>query len=79
MSRSVAHNTVKEKTTVGLVAALSGIYEKPLANNKAHMMKKLFNLTMVKNVSIAQHLKKLNTITNQFSFLKFDFDDETVY
>ena len=42
--RSVAHNVVKEKTTVDLMKALSSMYEKPLANNKVYLMKKLFNL-----------------------------------
>ena len=34
LSRSVAHNVTKEKTTKELMAALSGMYEKPSANNK---------------------------------------------
>ena len=42
--RSVAHNVVKEKTTVDLMKALSSMYEKSLANNKVYLMKKLFNL-----------------------------------
>ena len=33
LSRSVAHNVVKEKTTVDLMKALTSMYEKPLANN----------------------------------------------
>ena len=45
--------------------ALSGMYEKPSANNKVHSMKKLFNLQMVENASVAQHLNEFNTITNQ--------------
>ena len=43
LSRSVAHNVVKEKTTADLMKALFGMYEKSSANNKVHMMKKLFN------------------------------------
>ena len=46
LSRSVAHNIVKEKTTADLMKALSGMYEKPSTNNKVHLMKKLFNLKM---------------------------------
>ena len=46
LSRSVAHNVVKEKTTTDLMKALSGMYEKPSENNKVHLMKKLFNLKM---------------------------------
>ena len=38
--------------------ALSGIYEKPSANNKVHLMKKLFNLKMAENASIAQYLNE---------------------
>ncbi|KAH7662829.1 RNA-directed DNA polymerase protein, partial [Dioscorea alata] len=34
LSRSVAHNVMKEKTTADLIKAMSGMYEKPLANNK---------------------------------------------
>ena len=76
MSRSVAHNVVKEKTTADLMKALSGMYEKSSANNKVHLMKKLFNLKMVENASVAQHLNEFKTITNQLSSVEIDFDDE---
>ena len=76
MSRSIAHNLVKEKTTADLMKALSGIYEKSLANNKVHLIKKLFNLKMVENASVAQHLNEFNTITNQLTSVEIDFDDE---
>jgi hypothetical protein len=64
LSRSVAHNVVKENTTVTLMAALSGMYENPSANNKVHLMKKLFNLKMEKGAQVAQHLNEFNIITN---------------
>ena len=67
LSRSVAHNVIKEKTTTDLMKTLSGMYEKPSANNKVHL---------IKYVSIAQHLNEFNTITNQLSSVKIDFDDE---
>ena len=56
--------------------ALSGMYEKPSANNKVHLMNKLFNLKMAENASVAQQLNKFNTITNQLSSVEIDFDDE---
>ncbi|KAL6326923.1 hypothetical protein AAG906_012530 [Vitis piasezkii] len=68
--------SMKEKTTADLMKALSGMYEKSSANNKVHLMKKLFNLKMVENASIAQHLNEFNTITNQLSSVEIDFDDE---
>ena len=74
LSRSVAHNVVKEKTTANLMKALSGMYEKPSVKNKVHLIKKLFNLKMAENASVAQHLNEFNTITNQFSSKEIDFD-----
>ena len=76
MSRSVAHNFVKENTTANLMKALFGMYEKPLANNKVHLIKKLFNLKMAKNASISQHLNEFNIITNQLCSVKIDFNNE---
>ena len=76
LSRSVAHNVVKEKTTVDLMKALSDMYEKPSTNNKVHLMKKLFNLKMAENASVAQYLNEFNTITNQLSSVEINFDDE---
>ena len=76
LSRFIALNVVKEKTTVNLMKALSGMYGKSSMINKVHLMKKLFNLNMAGNASIAQHLNEFNTITNQLSYVEIDFDDE---
>ena len=56
--------------------ALSSMYEKPSTNNKVHLMKKLFNMKMAENTSVAQHLNEFNTIANQLSSVEIDFDDE---
>ena len=77
LPRSVAHNVVKEKNIVGLMKALSGMDEKLSANNKMHLMKKLFNLKKAEDTPIAQHLNEFNTITNQLSSMEIEFDDET--
>ena len=76
LSRFVAHNVIKEKTTAYLMKALSGMCENTSANNKVHLMKKLFNLKMAENASVAQHLNEFNTITNQLSSVEINFDDE---
>ena len=76
LPRSLAHNVVKEKTTADFMKALSSMYEKSSANTKVHLMKKLFNLKMAENASIAQHLNEFNTIINQLSSIEIDFDDE---
>ena len=46
LAKSVAHNILKEKTTVGLMEALAKMYEQPSATNKVHLVKTLFNLKM---------------------------------
>lgn len=74
--RLVAHNVIKEKTIAGLIEALSGIYEKPSANNKVHLMKKLFNLKMAEGASFTHHLNEYSTITNQLSSIEIEFVDE---
>ena len=76
LTRSNAHDVVKEKTIADLMKALSSMYEKPSANNKVHLMKKLFNLKMVEGTPVAQHLNEFNTITSQLSSVEIDFDDE---
>ena len=53
LSRSVAHNIVKEKTIVDLMKALSSMYEKSSANNKVYLIKKLFNLKKVEGIPVA--------------------------
>ena len=76
LSRSIAHNVIREKTTTNLMKALSGMYEKLSTNNKVHLMKKLFNLKMAENALVAQHLNEFNTIINQLSSVEIDFNDE---
>jgi hypothetical protein len=52
------------------------VYEKPLASNKVFIMKRLFNMKMLRGGSVANHLNEFNIVTNQLSSIKVDFDDE---
>ena len=61
---SVAHNIVNEKTMASLMVVFSSMYDKPLAINKVHLMKNLFNLKMAEDSLVAQHLNEFSTITN---------------
>ena len=76
LSRSIAHNVIKEKTTTNLMKALSSMYKKLSANNKVHLMKEPFNLKMAENALVAQHLNEFNTIINQLSSVEIDFNDK---
>jgi hypothetical protein len=73
---SVAFNISKEKTMKGLMDTLSKLYEKTSASNKVFLMKRLFNMNMSEGGSVADHLNEFNTVTNQLSSVKVDFDDE---
>lgn len=53
-----------------------GMYEKPSASNKVHLMRRLFNLKMSEGASVAEHLNEFNSIINQLSSVKIKFDDE---
>ena len=76
LSNNVAHNVAKEKTTEGLMKVLSDMYEKPSANNKGFLMKKLFHLKMEEGGPVATHVNEFNTIVNQLSSVEIEFDDE---
>jgi hypothetical protein len=72
----VAFNILKEKTMKELMDALDKLYEKTSASNKVFLMKILFNMKMSEGGSIADHLNEFNTVTNELSYVKVDFDDE---
>jgi hypothetical protein len=71
----MALNISKEKTSKEPMDALAKLYEKPSASKKVFLMKRLFNM-MSECGSIAYHLNEFNTVTNQLSSLKVNFDDE---
>lgn len=56
--------------------ALSGMYKKPFANDKIHLIKKIFNLKTIEDTSIAELLNEFNTISHQFSSAKIEFNDK---
>ena len=72
----VGGNISKEKTTEGVMSALSKLYKKPSASNKVFLMKRLFNMKMSKGGSVADHLNEFNQLTSQIIFVKMNFEDE---
>ena len=55
---------------------LPGMYKKLSANDKVHLMKKLFNPKKVEGTLVVQYLNEFNTITNQLSLVEIEFDEE---
>jgi hypothetical protein len=76
LAASMAFNILKEKTTKELMDALDKLYEKPLASNKIFLMKRLFNMKMSEGGFVANNLNEFNTVSNQLSFVKVEFDEE---
>ena len=76
LTRNVAFNIVNEKTTTGLMKALSDMYEKPSTINKVYLMRHLFNLKMGEEASVADHINEFNVIISQLSSVDIDFEDE---
>ena len=60
MSKNVAHNVAKEKTTTEIM----------------FLMKKLFHLKMDEGAGVAAHVNEFNTIVNQRTSVKIEFDNE---
>ena len=76
LSRNVAFNIIKEKTTLDLMKALSNMYEKPSAMNKVYLMRSLFNLQMSEGGSVVDHINEFNMILSQLSSVEINFEDE---
>ena len=61
---------------MGLMEALSDIYEKPSTINKVYLMRRLFNLKMSEGMPVADHINEFNMIVSQLNSVEIDFEDE---
>lgn len=76
LAPSVTFNISKTKTIEDLMSTLAKLYEKPSTLNKVFLMKRLFNLKMVEDGSIEDHLNEFNTIIGQLISVNIKFDEE---
>jgi len=56
LTKNVAFNILKEKTTKGIMEALSNMYEKPSAANKVFLIRELVNTRMKEDNSVTEHI-----------------------
>jgi len=56
--------------------SLSKIYKKLSVSNKIFLMKNFFNLKIIDNKSIVEHLNEFNTLTSQLESVEINFYDE---
>jgi transcriptional regulatory protein LevR len=59
-----------------MMDTLDKLYEKKWMSNKVFLMNRLFNMKMSEGGSVADHLNEFNTVTNQLSSVKVEFDDK---
>nr|GEW31653.1 retrovirus-related Pol polyprotein from transposon TNT 1-94 [Tanacetum cinerariifolium] len=73
---NVAYNVVNEKTTYGLLKALSNLYEKPSSSNKVFFIRQLVNTKMKEGASIADHVNEFNSILSRLMSVDINFNYE---
>ena len=61
---------------LGMLKALSNLYEKPSTMNKVYLMQRLFNLQMSEGGSVVDHINEFNMIISQLSSVEINFEDE---
>ncbi|VFQ69302.1 unnamed protein product [Cuscuta campestris] len=76
LTKNVAFNILKEKTAVGIMDALSNMYEKPSVANKVFLIRELVNTKMKEGTSVTEHINKLNSILTRLASVGIKFDDE---
>nr|GEV07156.1 hypothetical protein [Tanacetum cinerariifolium] len=76
LANNVAYNVVDEKTTCGLIKALSNMYEKPSVLNKVFLIRQLVNTKMKEGASVADHVNEFNSILSRLMPVDIKFDDE---
>ncbi|VFQ95516.1 unnamed protein product [Cuscuta campestris] len=76
LTKNVAFNILKEKTTKGIMEALSNMYEKPSAANKVFLIRELVNTRMKNGTSVTEHINKLNSILARLLSVGIKFDDK---
>lgn len=76
LSNNVVQNVAKKKTITCMIKVLSNMYEKPFANNKVFLMKRVFHLKMDEGDRVVTHVKEFNTIVKRLSLIAIEFDDE---
>ncbi|GKA71685.1 hypothetical protein Tco_0777824 [Tanacetum coccineum] len=76
LAKNVAYNVVNEKTTYGLIKALSNMYKKPSALNKVFLIRQMVNTKMEEGASVADHVNEFNSILSRLMLVDINFDDE---
>ena len=75
LAPSMTFNITKVKMMEELMQTLATPYKKPSASNKVFLMKCLFNMKMVEDGSVVDHVNEFNIVTSQLSSVGINFDE----
>lgn len=75
LAQSMTFNITKVITIEDLMKTLRK-YKKRSASNKEFLMKCLFNMNMVEDGFVADHINEFNKITSQLSLVNINFEEE---
>ncbi|GJU22194.1 hypothetical protein Tco_1155536 [Tanacetum coccineum] len=76
LAKNLAFNIVNEKTTLGLLKAMSNMYEKPSVSNKVFLIRQLVNTKMTDGAAVAGHVNEFNSVISKLLAVNIKFDDE---
>ena len=76
LAKNLAFNVKNVTSTTYIMEVLADTYEKPFASNKVHLMRRLFNLKMVDNTRVFDHVNEFNGIISHLSSVEINFDVE---
>jgi len=76
LTKNVAFNILKEKTTKCIMEALSNMYEKSSVANKVLLIRELVKTRMKEDSSVIEHTNKMNKILARLMSVGIKFDDE---
>ena len=76
IDQSVYHHMAKESRADALWRKSKTIYEQPITQNKANLMKRLVNLKYKEGHGITKHTSEFQGFVDQFTIMKNILDDE---
>ena len=73
---SAFHHVASYESTKALQDKLVSLYESRSATSKAFLVRKLVQLRLDEEKSVAEHLNEFQDVINQLENMKVNFDDE---
>ncbi|GFY95526.1 hypothetical protein Acr_10g0009110 [Actinidia rufa] len=76
IGHEVFHHVAQETSTYELWIKLEEIYQAKTSQNKALLMRRLVNLKLQRETTVAEHTSEFQSLVNQLTSVDLQFDDE---